>query len=279
MQSSSSPEWLIVLKDSINVLFFLINISFFCIVGTVTILTYKTAKKTLLQPIRTEIFKEQLKEFSSLLEFFNGKDETDYRKQFAFDKLLSCNAISLMDKYARLFFDVEIDPDKRPYNITECPSSIFTSKGAEKYLAVCDEHVITDNGDIEKPIKPDPRTRAAIWSSYEQHEIHIPREFSETEDRLKKIKNSPLLPVECVDLIDRYIEVAYKNVDMIRELLTNCARELPEKYADYELMKKASISWIHHKYVDEFEHLSEPASNIIKYIRHYFSVDNLKNPK
>ena len=47
-----------------------IQAMFFIVVGTVTVLTYLKAKRTLLQPIRTEIFKEQIKTFAELLGFF-----------------------------------------------------------------------------------------------------------------------------------------------------------------------------------------------------------------
>src|SRR5438128_11734785 len=60
-----------------------LNAAFFLVVGIITILTYRQAKKTILQPLKTEIFKQQIQLFTDLLKLFVGKDEIDLREQFA----------------------------------------------------------------------------------------------------------------------------------------------------------------------------------------------------
>jgi hypothetical protein len=53
--------WIGYLKDALQCLFFIVT-------GVLVVITYLGTRKTLLQPIRTEVFKEQLKVFSRILE-------------------------------------------------------------------------------------------------------------------------------------------------------------------------------------------------------------------
>jgi hypothetical protein len=57
---------------------------FFIAVGTVTVLTYLKAKRTILQPIRTETFKEQLRAFTEVLRLFGGKRRSSSGSIFTF---------------------------------------------------------------------------------------------------------------------------------------------------------------------------------------------------
>ncbi len=86
----------------------IINLAFesilFITVGVITVLTYLHAKDTILQPMRTELFKIQMEELSKVLKFFVGQEENDLREKFAFSKLINVNAIALIDEYASIFF-------------------------------------------------------------------------------------------------------------------------------------------------------------------------------
>lgn len=66
----------------------IVQTAFYAVVATVTILTYMHARRTLFQPVRTEIFKEQLKELSQVLAPFVGKSEADLRNFFALELAL-----------------------------------------------------------------------------------------------------------------------------------------------------------------------------------------------
>lgn len=135
-----------------------VQISFWLTIAAVAILTYRQARKTVLQPIRTEVFKAQIAEMSKALALLVGKDEHDLRKDFSFDKALHVNTCSLFDSYRYNFFDVEIDIDKRPYNPTECPLSNIT----HKHLQPADEHILTEETNNKKKTKPDSRVRAVF---------------------------------------------------------------------------------------------------------------------
>jgi uncharacterized protein YbcI len=113
-----------------------VQIGFFIVVAAVTVLTYSKAKRTLLQPIRTEVFKEQIKVFAEILSYFTGKNEVDLATDAAIDELWRANAFSLLDDYGRLFFDLKIDSETRPYSTKLCPMATFTKEAAGKHLVL-----------------------------------------------------------------------------------------------------------------------------------------------
>lgn len=246
------------------------QIAFFVTIGILSVLTYFKARKTLLQPIRTEIFKQQLREFTDILSLFGGKGETELREDFAFEKAFRANTCYLIDQYASLFFDLEIDGEKRPYRTEECPRGIIEREGLELL-----DGYFADNGGKEQREKADPRTKAAIWSEYRFKGIFIPRESAEMEDRLRRIIGSPLIPADCASLLKDYMSTVHRNLTILGDLLTECARELPVKYPTIESLKQAAPYWIHRTYMQRFEHLDKKANEITEYLRGYFSVEKL----
>ncbi len=251
----------------------LAQIAFFITVGAVTVLTYRKARLTLLQPIRTEIFKEQVKALSEVLRFFVGKGESALRSDFKMHEMLQANSLALMDSYVSAFFDVEIDYSKRPYCGPQCPSAMVSQEAMEQDFALCDSHVKPDAK--LKPAPPDPRTRAALWSKHKHGVIHLPAEFSSKNAEFSQMSESPILPSRCAALLDEYRVLIIKNANLVGDLLTECAQELPEKYPNIEALSKASIDWIHARYTARFVHLEPKAKEIVLFVRSYFGVDGI----
>jgi hypothetical protein len=243
---------------------------FFIIVGVITAKTYARAKRTIFQPIRTEIFKTQLQELSSVLRLFVGQGEVELRRRFGFHKLLSVNIVLLYDCYARLFFDMEFERDERPYNSRDCPISIVS----EEFLKKDDLHIVPKK-DASEPEKPDPRVRAALWQDHKHGEIAIPREHSEMQDELKRILESPILPKGCAELLEDFQRTVEQNTFLVGQILTECAAEMPEKYPTVEALQRASFSWIRNKYNEAFEHLKPKADEVVQFVRGYWLIDQL----
>jgi hypothetical protein len=77
-----------------------VQTAFWAVVGTVTILAFLQARRTVLQPLRTEVFKLQLNEMSRLLDLFVHRGEVDLRKYMGYDELVAANVMMLLDAYA-----------------------------------------------------------------------------------------------------------------------------------------------------------------------------------
>ncbi|MCR6657702.1 MAG: hypothetical protein NVV63_18270 [Opitutus sp.] len=261
------PIWLQVAKEVFQILFF-------TVIGTVTVLTFIKAKRTLLQPIRTEVFKEQLKAFTDVLSHFNGKGEIELRRSAGIDDFFGANVTALYDIYAHHFFDIEMKEGSRPYDRSKCPMSRISFKEMEGKFQLADEH-IREVDQPPKPPRPDPRTRAAIWHKHTHAEAHLPRSMVDFQNALMRLRESPLVPTELANLLSEYSAVIDENVTILCDVLTAAAKEMPEKYPTLEAMKKSSFGWIHARYQDKFKQLKPPADAITGYLRSYFGTEEL----
>ena len=251
----------------------LFQVLFWITMATIAILTYLRARKTLFQPMRTEIFKVQVQELANVLHHFVGKDELELRNDFAFEKMLHVNVMRMYDVYAKTFFDIDMPFEERPYNRAECPNSVVTQDFAEQNLVAADGH--EEPSAKSETSEPDPRTRAALWDKYKHGELHIPREYTDHEKAISDLTENPLLPSRLATLLDGYLKIARENSEHIRKILAAAAPEMVDKYPNKESLTKSSFGWIHSRYVDDFSHFKPAADTIVAFIRGYYETDNL----
>lgn len=248
----------------------IIQTGFFIVIGTVAILTYLKAKKTLLQPIRTEIFKEQLKVFSKLLEMFSGKTEVELREEFHMTELFHANTMWLFDKYALHFFDTKMDEEKRPYGRAHCPTVLIPGHLVVK----TNTYLRSEKEQNERP-RGTSETRAATWMNYEFEVVKLPKSLTDKENELRRIIASPLVPQSLAELLQDFRKVIRKNVDVLRRVLTDCAKEMPEKYPNFEMLQAATTIWVVNRLNAGFEPLEADAKKISDFLRGYFTPDSL----
>ncbi|MER2057848.1 MAG: hypothetical protein ABTA16_03425 [Niallia sp.] len=257
--------WLPHIKD-------IVNIAFFLTTGIVAVLTYVSAKKTILQPIKTEIFKEQIKEFSKTIELFYAKDELTLRNDYALDKLIVNNITLMIDSYAKLFFDVKL---KEPEFMKKGIFSV-TKKYAEENFEIAADYIQNDRkNEVELNPKPHESTKYSIWSSYHHGMLYIPSEFEEMDNKIKSLINNPLLPKDLIDLLSEYRSLSNDNAEKIRNIIEECSKEMPLKYVNEEQLMKFSGLWIEQKINNEIEHFEPQAKKIIRFLRDYYQSDNL----
>lgn len=249
----------------------LLNCVFFGVVTVVTVLTYLRAKHSILQPLRTEIFKLQVQELSSILAFFVGKDEVGLWDEFDFDALVFANAARVLDEYAYACFGVKPDFESRPYNHRDCPVSIMRAerlRPLDGYLQP--EEAATD-------AITDRNSRCAQWAETTTDEISLPRKFVDTTQMLKGKLESPILPASVCNLLEQFVDAVNSNADAVRELLDDCRRELPEKYPSIELFRRATADWMHARFVDKAVHLKPASDELVRHIRSYYAPDRLQH--
>lgn len=248
------------------------QIFFFTTGGTVTLLTYLRAKKTLFQPIKTEIFKEQIKILSEILSFFRGKTESELRDDFAYEQLFAFNCMSLIDDYAVISLGIDLDTSDRIYNdLSECPNRILT----KEFLA---EFMIDGNTknwrDFISQV-PSESSDENPWRNYIYGDTKIPIETSLAQDRLRKTIDSPLIQQDLLLLLKDYQKSVDNNIFIISDVLTEVSKELPTLYPTQETLEDFMDGWIRQKYIERFDSLEDKAKAITDYLREYFSTDQL----
>ena len=234
-----------------------VQIASWLILGTVAVLTYRKARQTILQPIRTEVFRIQLVAMTEIMRLFHGKSELDLRGAFAFSALFLVNAREMYDAYTANFFDKTFDIKDRPYNSRDCPLRMG-------------EHV-------EIAAVPDSlAVRQARWAKYQHDHLHINRQYMEMEEHLTTLLTNPVLPLDFVELLTRYRAQAAANQIVLMKTLEDGAREMPERFPTLQSLDDEEFPYeLQHQYMANFEHLEPLAIEIVEFIRSYFDAENL----
>ena len=258
----------------------IVNICFFIITAVIGILTYSKARKTLLQPIKTEVFKLQLTIFTEIMELFNGKGEMDLRKYFALEKVLTVNAVSLLDTYSNNFFGTEIKQEDRPYSRKDCPFTIVKAEFLEKYSELVSTPIQEQDAYEESIFPSSNLTKAelsALWDSYTTPLLQIPRETSEAQERLTRLLSSPVLPSKCVTLIKEILDASSRNISLIFNVLDEIVKDIPEKYPTFDDLTRSNLAWIYNKYNQMLIPLEPLSSQLTDYLRDYLKTDSIMN--
>ena len=263
---------------SISVLKNIINILFFITVGTIGVLSYLQARKTLFTPIRTETFKLQLKVFEELLLYFEDLRRTSIDELFDLAKIFQLNTARLMDAYVVTFFkdEITLDEERRQERFKELVGGVISLEDMENMedWQLLDGYIEEDEPEPKPEIK-NPTVILAQWQKYRHAPIEYTAKFIQHEEHLEKFIASPLLPTKLKDLLDEFRKGIRDNLFIIGTILTEAAKELPEKYPSVNEIKKAQSHWLWQRYVDKRSLLEEEATKIQGFIRNYLKVESL----
>ena len=253
----------------------LFQILFFCVVVTVTILSYLQAKKTLFTPIKTETFKMQIKSFEEILAFFQSKTETDFTYQFDFDFMVAANFRIMFTDFINTFFKKEIKVND------EAMKELFT-KFAGGYVSMSYAEKNFHSPEYFEKIEPEKTeeiTNPALilekWKNYEYGQIHYSKVFSDEMDKLTKIIASPLITNELKQKMTNFESKVRGNLTLIGVVLTKLSQELPRKFPTAKSTEKLELTGVWNRYNHEMERLEPDAKEILNYIRLYLKIETL----
>lgn len=249
-----------------------VQIAFWLLAGTVAILTYRQARRTVLQPIRTEVFKEQLKIMSETMSLFIGKNELALRDDFDFKALFNANACFLLDSYVASIFGEQFDPDKRPYNPLDCPMKILSMDALVKSSKA---QTNLSNSAIDVHYS---QVWIGDWKSYRTINLYLNKQCCEMNQSITRILENPLLPLKLAELLSEYLNLVAKNQFVLMEILDDAAKDLPARFPSLQAIDP--LLWsrgLWGGYMEKFIHFKPPADEIVKFVRCYFEADNLKH--
>ncbi|GAA3526432.1 hypothetical protein AFL01nite_04900 [Aeromicrobium flavum] len=247
-----------------------VQTGFWIVVATVTILTYKHARSTLLQPLNTEVFKLQLESMSRVLGEFVGKDEIGLRHEFAFDELFTANIFLMLDNYAKTHLGLRRKPGsdtERPYE--KCRTWLMDPADLE----IANEYVRLDTES-----EPSEEILVKSWADYGHSAMPIPDVMVERKAALQAYLQDPLLPTSCVKLIDEFLEVVDRRVTSLGEVLSRLAPTLPELYPNRDALDRASFDGFRNEWNSVAPNLEPQAQAITDFARSYFRSDDFTVP-
>jgi hypothetical protein len=266
VQQTDVKDWIAGTRD-------VAQIGFFVTVAAVTVLTYRRARATLLQPIRTEVFKEQVKLLGSLQEMLVAKGEVELLSDFGLDELFTANSVLMYDNYASTLFNRKVDATTRPYHTDKCPGAVVTESYLEKFAVPLDQPFDVDSPPYLPSEGLDRDGRLKLWADYEHGSVCVPRQFSVQKAKLDKLIASPLVPTELVKLLRSFESLLNENITITSSLLTESAAKMPHHYPDLQCMTNASLGWLHTSWVSKLKPLEPIANEICTFVRRYFHTD------
>lgn len=251
------------------------QVIFFIIVATITILSYQQAKKNLFAPIKTEIFKMQIKTFEDILVFFQNKSDYNFSKQFDYDRILSINSLVLMDAYINLFFKdkFKIDEEKRKEMKKDFIGAIIKKEHAEKYL-IKPEYYRKNNNEEDIEIT-NPALQLNEWKNYVHGVIEYSKNYFKEKEKLRGFISSPLVPSELKTLLENFERKVENNLSLIGEILTDISKEFPSKFKTVESIKEYDTSGIWNIFNEKTEKLEIDAKKILDYIKEYLKIEEI----
>jgi hypothetical protein len=248
-----------------------IQIAFFLVTAIVAIVTYRSAKRSVFQPIRTEIFKIQLADVQMVLDDFAGKSGFSLADNLDWNAMVAGNSNLMYMAYAETFLGVKIDESKAAH--TELiPIKRGLMNPDELELVV--DHLEGPNEEPEvEPMDVDP---AAAWQQYEHRRNYgVSERYEDELRRIRRLGNRPLLPTKLVDLIDDYRQFAEQQLLELIEILTAASREMPSKYPTFVDLQSGVYTWIMARCQSPVSGLGTRAAGIVAFVKEYYAPDRL----
>ena len=245
------------------------QIIFWITASIVAWLTFFNARRGVLQPIRTEIFKGQVEALKQTQALFIGKQELELREDVALQNLIDTNAKKLLEDYCRVVLlckypcvpRMEVGDGWRPLN-----GSLAEAIRRRDWSSVPAEE------------------RHKFWREYKLLGLQIPRAHPDGLERIRHCLENPLLPMDVAKCLERYLSAVERCVESLVRTLEACAHDLPSRYPSEDDLSKVvdgqtALIWIVNCFAkrvgDENQHLRQHADAVRAKVREYLDVDNL----
>ena len=246
-----------------------VQLLFYATVACVTVLTYRRARKSVLQPFRAEIFKAQLAALALILDEFNGKTELDLMDAMDWRRMERANRDALVAAFAE---DVYMRPLKGAHMIHD---EVDFVGGISVFKP--DEQVSVLTG----PVRPKADSvYSPPWEQRPHATARITRTYSEYRKHIDVLAGSPLVPSELQALLDRYRSEVDGMISQLALFQGECALKLREMYPTYARLERFQHVWMTedlrvspYNYGDN--QLGTLADEMVTFIRSYYSPDTL----
>jgi hypothetical protein len=260
----------VIVKDIFHIVFFIS-------VAILALLSYLQAKKTIFSPIKTEIFKYQLKAFEEVIGHFQNKGEIELKNDMDIDSIIDINSFDLFNSFVENFMEgkARIDEKIAKEKMRMASGVIVSKEFAEEYFEV----IGTDGTDapvvpvVEKPT--DPSLKLAKWNDRKYGLIHFTKKYIKATDEMNRFQNSPLLPSGLKELLKNYSALMEETLSAVGEAMEVAGKEMPTNFPTADTLKKFNPAWISNIHNDKAPDLEPMAIEILSFINKYLGIDNL----
>ena len=206
---------------------------------------------------------------------FENLGRTSIDKSFDLETIFQLNTMRLMDRYVKAFLrdEIQVDIEKRKERFKDLVGGVVSEEDMEDW-ELLDDYIEKDRPE-QKPEVKNTAVILAQWQKYRHSPIEYTAKFLEQEGQLEKFIASPLLPSQLKKLLENFQKRIRDNLFIVGTVLTEAAKELPEKYPSAAEVKKARSYWLWHRYVSKRSLLEKENKKIRDFITNYLKVESL----
>ena len=241
-----------------------IQILFWLVAGSIAIMTYRQARRTVFQPLRVEVFKQQLSLLTKISETFVSRDESELRAHFDLEECVDFNASLLIET----FLDQEYQLKRKTSLMDEYrerfPIGLVSAESMEQNF----ELVAPPNGESERQSSGDP-VPDIDWEQFKVPMIAVSQAYDAASQDILKLVRDPLVPRQLSELLRKLADVASENLRQIEPALEEAAKQLPISYPNEDLVKEPSLRWVGNIWNDRVLPMRPIADEIGDFIREF----------
>lgn len=263
MNERNIMEIISIIKDIVNILFLILT-------GILGILTYLKARKTILQPLKSETAKKQFELLSSMYDEFNKAPCMEM--VFGYQNIVFLNTFHLLDEYAL------ITPKEELKNILEhecIAGTIFTSKdGCVKTL---EEVAIFENEEKNTKVTPEQRKKKlrqeALDGNIYFEIIYYPKKTYELISKINSYSHSPFIPKKIAIQLDILEQEFHKNLKIMKDVIEVFAKSFAERVKNKANLK-FDIDGIYNDFHSKATSHQKTIDNLLNEIRKHLYIDD-----
>lgn len=236
----------------------------------ISILTYKRARATILQPMRSEVIKRQSEILSNLLQFL-PHNLADLLKKVDYYGIVRVSSFSILDEYG---FRLE-DHEKIMKEST---------KNVVGFIYCGESDIIESVEKIQTFNSPRQKTEEKPYGKilYERAKqgiinidcIHITTKYKNFMEELSNYANSPFLPQKIQLILKKLIRDIYANLSIhIKESLQEFMKEFCKRHFTKEKIGKISPDGIYNNFNEKRIDHTNDLKQLNLEIRKYLMID------
>lgn len=200
------------------------QVAFYVTMGTLAVLTYMHARRTLFVPFASELYKAELRELLDVHELVRHKHLAALFEKFDLDRLFALNAKLMLECYFRVKFGGKYRDAFTDSWIIKTFPELSPSE------TVLSEAPLGNWGPTELR-DPELRSSRPDWGAFRYWMVFWPQATKQTIDRIRIYQQSPLLPDSVKTELDTLGQSFFECLDEVARTLTAAAKEVPARYA------------------------------------------------
>ena len=235
--------------------------------GTLAILTYLRAKKTVLQPAKTEVFKLQVAKLQQLLDELSWNGPQDAWQRSGLEQSFEINASALMQAYAET-----LGLRKAPGTEDIWPKPV--SSFFREEIARDDDLVLIEPG--ARKFEPDPDKTLTTWDEYKHIWVHLGPKMQETLEQLDRFQADPVIPTFVSLELQEIRGDLLSAVKAIGPTMDVISESICIHYPTAEDFIEAEWGWINNQHPPEHRYgFYDRLEKLRASIRHYLKSDQM----